>query len=152
MNRNRQVRSAFTLVEVSLSLALAGFTLIALFGLLPLGFNNNQASIHQTIAANIMTAIAADLQTAATTATASQRFGISLQNPSTYYLDESGGPFPASNAPVAASRYRITTTVTPPPSGQRIATMVGVVVSWPAVVAPANAAGQVATFVGLDRN
>ena len=151
MKKNRASMPAFSLVEVSLSLAVAGFALIALFGLLPVGFTSNQAAIHQTVAANIMTAIAAELRTTDTAATISPRLGISLQNSATYYLDESGGPFPASNAPGAASRYRVTTTITAP-TGQRIATMVGIVVSWPASVDPAAAAGMVSTFVGLDRN
>jgi len=152
MKRDRQARSAFSLVEVTLSLAVAGFALIALFGLLPVGFNSNQSAIHQTVAANILTTIAADLRTTAAGETISQRLGISLKDSSTYYLDESGGPFPALQSPTVASRYRVTTTITPAPTGQRVATMVSVVVSWPAAVDPSSAAGHVTSFVGLDRN
>lgn len=55
---------AFTLVEVSLALGVASFCLLSIVGLLPVGLTSNQASIEQTMAVNISSAIVSDLRTA----------------------------------------------------------------------------------------
>jgi uncharacterized protein (TIGR02598 family) len=54
--------SAFSLVEVTLALGVAAFALVAIFGLLPVGLNSNQASIEQTTATSLATRISADLR------------------------------------------------------------------------------------------
>jgi uncharacterized protein (TIGR02598 family) len=141
-----------SLIEVSVALGVAGFVLIALFGLLPLGLNNNRAAIRQTNAANLLTDIVADMRSTAVSATQSPRYGVSFSTSSTYYLNEVGGPFPAAAAISGTSFYRLTLTVVPPVAGQRSATGMGVVVSWPAQAQPMNSVGSVSTFVALDRN
>ncbi len=149
MKKNNSAVLAFSLVEVALSLGVAAFALIGIFGLLPIGLNSNQAAINQTAIANILTEISADLRTGDAQ---SPRFGIALNVPSTatstFYLDESGGRTPAP----ASARYRVSTTVAPTSSGGRTVTKVGITVSWPAAVDSTKAAGLVSTFVGLDRN
>ena len=53
---------AFSLVEVTLALGIMAFCIVAVFGLLPTGFNSNQAAIQQTAAAGFAAGIAADLR------------------------------------------------------------------------------------------
>jgi uncharacterized protein (TIGR02598 family) len=142
----------FSLVEVTISLGIAAFGLVAIFGLLPIGINGNQTTINQTSIANFTTSIVADLHSAEKSATVSPRLGISLAAGGTYYLDESGGPFPASRSVASDSRYRVDTTVIPASATEKKATKVGVVVTWPAAAGPTKAAGKVATFVAIDRN
>jgi len=145
-------RSGFSLVEVAISLGIAAFGLVAIFGLLPIGISTNFATTNQTSVSNIATSIAADLRSTAKPATVSPRHGISLVTGGTYYFDENGGPFPAARSATAGSRYRVVTTVVPPGATQRRATRVGIVLTWPAAADPAKAAGKVTTFVALDRN
>src|SRR5208283_4024904 len=72
-------RQAFTLIEVTLALGVAGFCLLSIFGLLPLGLTSNQASIEQTVAANLSSAIVSDLRTAESIgANVSPRFGLAI--------------------------------------------------------------------------
>ena len=54
--------NAFSLVEVTLALGVAGFCLIAAFGLIPIGVQTNRNATSQTAAANIMAAVVADLR------------------------------------------------------------------------------------------
>jgi Tfp pilus assembly protein PilV len=66
---------AFSLVEVTIALGVAGFCLIAILGLLPAGLNTNQNSVRQTTANGILSSIVADLR-ATTTGTQSNLFQI----------------------------------------------------------------------------
>ncbi|HEX4085402.1 MAG TPA: hypothetical protein VHY22_10860 [Chthoniobacteraceae bacterium] len=52
----------FSLVEVTLALGVAGFCLVVVMGLLPLGLNSDQASIEQTLAASVASQIYSDLR------------------------------------------------------------------------------------------
>jgi hypothetical protein len=54
MKRCSQKTAAFSLVEVTLALGVAGFCLIAVFGLLPVGAQINQRAISQTAATAIL--------------------------------------------------------------------------------------------------
>jgi len=148
---------AFSLVEVTLALGVAAFALLAIFGLLPVGISNNQASIQQTAATNIATAIIADLKqtpnvtqiassgTVALTPT-SPRYGINVTSPSTtIYLDDSGSP----QASAGVARYKATIALTQPASG-RTATTGILKIGWPAA-APVSQ-GSITVFVALDRN
>lgn len=147
MTLNKQ--SAFSLVEVAMSLGITAFAMVAILGLVPIGVNSSQSAINQTAVANIATAIAADLRTTGKTDAATPRLGISLSGSSTYYFDESGG---AARSLMPNSRYQVAVSVSPVPADQRQATKVGIVVTWPAAAKPANAAGMISTFIGLDRN
>jgi len=156
--------SAFSLVEVTLALAVAGFALLAIFGLLPIGLDNNQSAIKQSTAANIATSIIADLNqtpTAAQTTNSSLTsksplYGITVTSTSstiissTIYLNQSGGPFPAPTSPSSTSLYKAVITLTQPGTA-RTATYGSVVISWPAQAA-GNGLGSVSAFVALDRN
>ncbi len=59
--RERREGDAFSLVEVTLALGLTSFCLVAIFGLLPVGLNNNKNSIQQTAASAIISAVVSDL-------------------------------------------------------------------------------------------
>ena len=76
-------------------------------------------------------------------------------------IPAAGNPFPAqqryldANGGVAApgsARYRLDVAGTTPGPGNRGATLVRVLLSWPAAAALTSAAGSVETLVALDRN
>lgn len=159
--------AGFSLVEVTLALAVTAFCLLAIFGLLPIGLKNNQASIEQTVANSILSAVAADLRATPPTSPPGQAvlqgnpapngFNISIPaNPvmaapptATLYFTGEGKP---STSPATDSRYRLTVDFPSNGSSARAATFVNLQVSWPAAVALSNATGSVQTFVALDRN
>jgi len=146
----------FSLVEVTLALAVAAFALLAIFGLLPVGLSTNQASIQQTEAANIVTGIVADLRQVPSAAvlaanpslsSVSPKYGIDVAGTgSAIYLDESG----ALKNTADQARYKAVVALTQPSAGQRTATYGSVVISWPP--AATNPSGTVKSFVALDRN
>lgn len=148
--------NAFSLVEVALALGVAAFVLLGIAGLLPVGINHNLASVRQTEAANVATAIVADmLQVPSATAiranpsltSKSQRYGIDVASSSTtVYLDENGSLQTSS----ANSRYKTAIFLTQPQAGERTATHGSITISWPAeAVSPL---GGMTLFVALDRN
>ncbi len=54
--------AAFSLIEVTLALGVAGFCLIAVFGLLPIGVQTNQRALSQTAATAILSSVVADMR------------------------------------------------------------------------------------------
>jgi Tfp pilus assembly protein PilV len=84
--------AAFSLVEVTLALGVAGFCLIAILGLLPAGLNTNQNSVRQTTANGILSTIVADLRATPATSTNSNLFQISMSSstPTTLCCDANG--------------------------------------------------------------
>src|SRR5438874_11510746 len=64
MNCRSCSRTAFSLVEVTIALGIAGFCLIAVIGLIPTGIKTQQTSISQGIANGIITEIIGDLRAA----------------------------------------------------------------------------------------
>ena len=159
--------AAFSLVEVALALGIAGFCLVAVVGLLPVGINSNQAAFSQTAAASILSHVLADLRATPATvppgiAITSAQYAIPIpadtaggaSTTKTLYFGDSAQQF--SFAPQAAtSRYRLTVTF-PPAAGDRAATFVTLLVSWPAAPDPASPtaalAGRVQVFGALNRN
>lgn len=139
--------SAFSLVEVTLALGIAAVCLISIFGLLPVGVNSNKASIEQTKAVNLLTAVVSDLRSTAKTASVSPGFGISIKSSTVFYLGEDGTAVPKNNA-----RYRVQSALAPSPGG-RSASTGNILISWPAQQDDLTlAAGSVETFIALDRN
>ncbi len=152
-----------------MALAIGAFALVAIFGLLPIGVTSNRNSVEQTIAAGVATAVVADLR--ATPAVPL------LSGTSAVYkipIPASGGgivttfppaPSPASLSPlylkedgsvqtVSTARYQINVTLTPPAAGKRTATIVRLLVTWPAsaTVAPPNYSGSFEVLTALNRN
>jgi type II secretory pathway pseudopilin PulG len=148
--------SAFSLVEVTLALGVAGFCLIAVLGLLPTAVRTNQTSTSQTDATTIISAVAADLRATAKTTTAatqSQQFRLNIpaSNASNtaaqvLYFDDQGAcstdiagsikPGGGAWVPAIQVRYRLSVKF-PSNGGSSYSPTYSVLrVSWPAVVDP----------------
>lgn len=138
----------FSLVEVTLALAVASFCLVAVFGLMPLGVNVSNQAVQQTAATAILTAVATDLRSTPSVAPGNtvqtEQFGIEIPaNPV------------ASNVistKVIDGRYRLTVTFSAA-ADPKSPTLANLKVSWPGEIAdPARANGFVQTLVAMDRN
>src|SRR5436190_7544166 len=81
---------AFSLVEVTLALGVAGFCLIALFGLLPIGVQTNQRAISQTAATSILSNVIGDLRATPASSSTSTQYKIAFGTPKTLYFDANG--------------------------------------------------------------
>jgi uncharacterized protein (TIGR02598 family) len=149
---------AFSLVEVTLALAVISFCLLTLVALLPMGLSSTRDSVNKTNAADIASQIAADLRdtplatnSAIATIPSSPRFGLSMDTNTanattvnTFYLDDTGNPTGAVGAPItAASLYKATVIIATPkvPATGTAAgtafsnnkpTTLRVIVTWPA--------------------
>lgn len=153
---------AFSLVEVTMALGIGAFCLVAIFGLLPIGLNTSQASIQQTAANGILSAVISDLRATPPTqppgqAVATQEFAIPIpanpvSSPPAAYTAFFNGD--GQVATMASARYRLTAQFLPNGSAPSAATFVILKVSWPAAVDPATArpAGFAQIFTALDRN
>jgi len=151
--------AGFSLVELTLALGVASFSLLAILGLLPVSLLSNQASIEQTAANGILSAVVADLRSTPLTVphgqqSVSEQFGIAIpassattSSSSTLYFDHGG-----QLMKTLGSGVRDRLTVTYPVDGASSATQINLQVSWPAAAAPGVAAGSVQTFVALSRN
>ena len=85
---------AFSLVEVTLALGIAGFCLITVFALVPVAVLTNRNATSQTRATNVMAAVVADLRSSKTRST-SARFGITI--PSNHTLGAGSNCDPCSS-------------------------------------------------------
>lgn len=152
MNRRIHYSTGFSLVEVTLALGIAGFCLITLFGLLPLGVKTNQGSISQTAAAAVLSSVVADLRATPKTSPTSRLYEITMGTPKVLYVDGEGRTVTATD-PTATPRYRVAVTFPSNPAGTFAPTFVTLKVSWPALVDPATTGVDfVETFAAFDRN
>lgn len=157
----------FSLVEVTLALGIAVFCLVVIFGLLNVGLNTSAASSEQTVATNIISAVAGDLRTAKNP----YPKGSAVANTTVYTLPipaavaASPSPVPSPTpaavptirfldasgqrvASTAGARYKLS--VWMKPGLGRDATLARVLVTWPP--SAAVPAGSVETLIALDRN
>ena len=143
--------SAFSLVEVTLALGVAGFCLIALFALLPVGMQTNQHAIAQTAAVSILSAVVADMR-----ATSAQ-FSIvvpddasSASGTTTLYIYDDGRVAPSA----ADARYRLIVTFQANSAGPKAARFADLKITWPAAADPTTTtpAGSVETFAAFDHH
>lgn len=149
--------AGFSLVEVTIALAVAAFCLIAVFGLIPTGLNTSKAAINLTTATSIMAAVDTDLRAAPLSAGArSPTFGFDLANTGEQTL-----VFAADGTPTGAiggaagndSLYEAAVTLIPPAADEKSATKARIRVTWPALVQPVAARpGSVEVVTALDRN
>jgi Tfp pilus assembly protein PilV len=164
------LQNGFTLVEVTLAMGVAAFSLIAVFGLLPIGITSNQTSIQQTASASLATAILSDLratQVSVPAASPSKQFQIPIPasggstQSCVIFLGQDGSPSGTVNTNAVASQnpvYRATISFSPPAAGQRAATQVRIFISWPALADknaasnPVNYSGSYEILSSLDRN
>jgi uncharacterized protein (TIGR02598 family) len=144
---------AFSLVEVAIALGIAGFCLLAVFGLMPIGVQTNRNATSQSAASNVMAAVVADMRAAPKTTSTSSQYGIALSpnSTTTLYFDGQGqfGTSPGVN-----SRYRLTVNIPTNPAGPNAPTFADLKVTWPAAADPATTTpnGSVETFAAFDRN
>jgi uncharacterized protein (TIGR02598 family) len=167
-------QSGFSLVEVAMALGIAGFCLSSIVALLPVGIENTRSSIEQTAAASIAREVTADLRLAASgTKQVSPLYQFRVPQPGeaasgvtpqTVYLDQSGasaaggvgaGPVTSGSA---FSRYRVSVGFNPPETGERTATAVRILVTWPALgdrnpaAWPTQYSGSFEAWVSLRQN
>jgi uncharacterized protein (TIGR02598 family) len=150
----RKSGPAFSLVEVTLALGVAGFCLLAILGLLQTGLTNEKVTVGQTAAAGILSAVYSDIVSTRLTNPISPNFQVSLNNqtlvtPQTIYFAETGWTNRAGQAPGTNSRYRVSVGVQSTNTGP---TPVRILVTWPAAADPTNASGSVEVVTALDRS
>ena len=148
------------------------------FGLLPVGVNTNQGSFEQTGAANVASAIVADLRATALTTPPSNQYTPRYQilipgspsgtSPATsFFVREDGtlsGTMGGNADPTQSPHYRITLSfvstgsATSSTAGNPNATAVRVFITWPALAdaaaatVPSKFSGSFETFTGLVHN
>ncbi len=155
MKLHRSRNTGFSLVEVTLAVGIAGFALLAIFGLLPVGINSSQAASGQTAANGILTDIVTDIEATPPGLSTSARFGIRLPAASagssdqTLYFDSEGKP--ATEA-AADARYRVRIDFLPTQNVSDATAPATLRVTWPAQASSDKAAGAVQTFVAFTRN
>lgn len=163
MNNKQSSVSGFSLVEVALALAIAGFCLITLVALLPVGVAHYRDADNQSAMVNLATMVQRDLAVTPISATTSTSPRFSFQvpaaggnpdpTPQIIYVDPSGN-VATGNARI----YRINVAFNPPASGTRGATTARILITWPAL-ADANSTGwptmysdMFETTITLNRN
>lgn len=126
-----QLRAAFSLVEVTLAVGVAGFAFISLLGLLPLGVTTFHNAMDASLGTQIFQRVVNDMQQADFNALAGN------QNPGFRYFDEQGNELP--EAEQKAAIYHVRTLVIPdtslPGPGsnlQEVATLVVQIANNPA--------------------
>jgi Tfp pilus assembly protein PilV len=162
---------AFSLVEVTLAIGIAGFCLIAVIGIIPVGVQTNRNATSQTRATSLMAAVVTDLRSTPKSKFTSAQFGIALPTDhtvgagsgcdrcsscwnaqtQTIYFDGSGQVVAS-----AAALYRLTLTLVQNPSATPTigALFYDVRGTWPAATDPCaiKPSGSVELLAALDRN
>jgi uncharacterized protein (TIGR02598 family) len=140
--------AAFSLLEVVLALGVAGFCLISVLGLLPVGVQTNRNASSQTAVNNIIATVMSDLRTTPAAAMTSPEFAITFDAEKTLFFDGSGKASPSLSGD---SRYRLNVTWNTAPTGLHYAVLKA---TWPAEVDPATTppGGSVEIFAAFDRN
>ena len=143
----KQFTSAFSLIELTVTIGIAAFCLIAVLGLMPVGMRTNRNATSQTAATNIMAAVISDLRATPKANNTSSQFAITFgtPTPATLYFDGSGQ---FTTTPGANSRYQLNVTWYGT-TGLRYADLK---VTWPAAATTANASGSTEMFIAFDRN
>ena len=141
----KQFTSAFSLIELTVTIGIAAFCLIAVLGLMPVGMRTNRNATSQTAATNIMAAVISDLRATPKANNTSSQFAITFGTPATLYFDGSGQ---FTTTPGANSRYQLNVTWYGT-TGLRYADLK---VTWPAAAITANASGSTEMFAAFDRN
>jgi uncharacterized protein (TIGR02598 family) len=158
MTPRDRTNAAFSLVEVTLSLGIAAFCLIAVFGLMPIGVQTNRNATSQATATNVIAAVMADLRATPRCIGTSTQFQITLgtgpgcptsvsPSAATLYFDGTGH-FATSLG--ANSRYQLNVTW----YGSSTLRYANLKVTWPAAADPATTtpSGSVEMFAAFDRN
>lgn len=145
--------AGFSLVEVTLALGVAGFCLITLFGLLPLGLQTNQNALSQTEAASVLSSIVTDLRATPMTSLISPQYQVTLGTETILYINDQGLSV-SPTIPNAAPRYKVAVTFPANPIGGVAPTWAHVKVTWPALVDSDTTPppSSLETFAVINRN
>lgn len=146
----------FSLVEVTLALGVAAFSLLVIFSFLPIGLQTTQRSVEQTASVDILSAVAADLRSTPRGSGNSVLFGITIpSNPVTgpgsiapIYFDSAGQVVSSAST----ARYRVTITFLDNGGGTKTATLAVLKATWPAAASVADSLGSTEIFAAFDRN
>ena len=161
MKRSLHTTAAFSLVEVTLAMGIAAFSLLAVFALLPVGVQTNRNAISQTAATGIVASVIADLRATPKppAVNTSSQYQIVFGTPKTLYFDSVGrcsidlnGSTKTDGSawlPSLQTRYQLSVTF---PWNSGLAYGADLKVTWPAAAALANASGSTETFAAFDRN
>jgi uncharacterized protein (TIGR02598 family) len=151
--------SGFSLIEVALALGVAAICLVAIFSLLPIGLQTSHRAIEQTVSADILSELIADLHATPVTsprgnAATSIQLGIPIPaagstGATTLFFNSARQ---SATSQQSDSRYRVTITFLPNGGGAKRATFADLKVTWPAAAAITNAQGSAETFAAFDRN
>ncbi len=103
-----KTRRAFSLVEVTVTVGILSFCMLAVFALLPVGLNIVQESSREGAAMNLLTTICSDLRSTPSGMTNSQMFEIPVisggsQQTGSLYLDRFGNVAPRASADFQAT-------------------------------------------------
>lgn len=171
MKKAARLSNAFSLVELTLALGVAGFCLLALLGLLPTGVRTNQASVQQTTANDVASQVVADLRAAARLPPGqmSKQFSLHPHNggpwdptPDWMYFSNDGKYLLNSNNQTTApdnGAFRVDITYRFPPTDTT--SLADITVSWPGAALNGvssltatdlkKAAGYVEVFAAINR-
>ena len=160
MRRKRDHRKGLSLVEVTLAMGAASVSFAAIFGLLSVALQTTQNATAETMATDIIAAVAADLHATPVPpnrndAAISPRFAIEIPAPPVSEVMTSilyfAGDGKFTSLTDSHSRYRLTIRLLPTNTAHG-AILIHLKVTWPAPAAPVNAAGSAEMLLGLDRN
>lgn len=152
----KNLTSGFSLVEVTMALGIAAFSLVSILGLIPVGLNSSAGARRQTEAVSILSSITADLRSMPSSSSASaksSRYGIPIgTGTTTLYFS---GAAQCTSDLETSSQYRVVVTTPYVPSassGGRRATWARMWAAWPATANANIPQRMVETCISLDRN
>jgi uncharacterized protein (TIGR02598 family) len=134
--------AAFSLVEVTLALGIAGFCLIAVLGLVPVGVQTNRNATSQTAATNILSNVVSDIRASlpGQGLTAKYRINRTKAVTTAYCFDGQGRswalPINVWTCPADYYRFRLTVRIGNNPASVVYPNYADLIVSWPAAVDP----------------
>jgi len=140
--------ASFSLVEVTIALGVGAFCLIAIFGLLPVGIQQNRDSFSQTAGTTILRNVIADMRATPNASSTSAQYHVTFGSQKTLFFDASGRAT-ASIGP--DSRYKLNISF-PSSTGAFAPTYSHLTLSWPANANPSAASGSVEMFAAFDRH
>ena len=150
--------SAFSLVEVTLAIGVAGFSLLVILGMLPVSLKTNQAATQQTVANALISEVAADLNAAVRLPPGqlSKQFALKGRwaqavTPDYLYFTIDAKPTGTNQSTAPADAvFRATITYRRPPVDTT--SLADIRISWPAAQSDlTKVAGSVEMFVAINR-
>jgi hypothetical protein len=135
----------FSLTEVALAMGLAGFALLVVVSLLPIGVNLTRDAVEQTMAARLGRLILSDIEAAdGLSAASTPRLAIPLATNQPFTLWFKAG------LPASLNEADLRATVFQHQSQSSSLRTVRVLLTWPAAIDPETAAGRL-EFLGRVR-